>query len=185
MFASSFCTLPRRSQHFTAGRWKREREETMSFGGCPLSCGSIYITPENWLVVEVTISFPPRATWVPFLQPAISVVGFMGTGGSEEKGQVDTKERGTKWGEKKKKGEILVPRYRRGPRPSRLFVIVICITMDETRVMGSWDLPGEHDEEVGERNPLCSALRKRHASAFDQCLRYRRSHCNIIRVERK
>lgn len=31
------------------------------------------------------------------------------------------------------------------PRPCRLFVIVICITMDETRIMGSWDLPGEHD----------------------------------------
>lgn len=54
-----------------------------------------------------------------------------------------------------------------GHDPCRLFVIVICITMDETWIMGSWDLPSEHDEKEGKRNPLCSVLCNRHASAFD------------------
>jgi len=90
-----------------------------------------------------------------------------------------------KRGEKKEE-EILVPRYRRGPRPCRLFVIVICITMDETRVMGSWDLPGEHDEEVGERDPLCSALCNRHANTFDRCSKCRFTlYNNIICVEKE
>lgn len=89
-------------------------------------------------------------------------------GESKEKGQVDAKEREAR----RRKKRLLFRDIRRGPRPYRLFVIVICITMDETRVMGSWDLPSEHDEEVGERNPLCSALCKRHASTFDQCSRY-------------
>lgn len=40
--------------------------------------------------------------------------------------------------------------------PCRLFVIVICITMDETWIMGSWDLPSEHDEKEGKKEPsLC------------------------------
>lgn len=154
MFSPSFYTLPCRSQHFTVGWRKREGGEggMMSFGGCPLSCGSIYITPENWVVVEVTISFPLRATWAFFLQRADSECPRI-RGATEFKGkEQDAKEREARWGEKKEE-EILVPWYRRGPRPCRLFVIVICITMDETRVMGSWDLPGEHDEEVEERGP--------------------------------
>lgn len=45
-----------------------------------------------------------------------------------------------------------------GHDPCRLFVIVICITMDETWIMGSWDLPSEHDEKEGKRNLLSSVL---------------------------
>lgn len=37
------------------------------------------------------------------------------------------------------------PAISSGLRPCRLFVIVICITMDETRIMGSQDLPGSRN----------------------------------------
>lgn len=40
-----------------------------------------------------------------------------------------------------------------GYDPCRLFVIVICITMDETWIMGSWDLRSEHDEKGGKKEP--------------------------------
>lgn len=132
-------------------------------------------------MVEVTISLPPRVTWVLSLSP--SILGSAGLEDSRKKGRWKGMARR---GERKKE-EILVPRYRRGPRPCRLFVIVICITMDETRVMGSWDLLGEHDVAVGEKGTLSvfGTPSKWHASAFYQCSRYRRSHCNNMCAVKK
>lgn len=130
---------------------------------CPAGAFTLHLKIDSW--PKSRFRFPPRvATWIPtllFLQPGSprekereeSVLGFPGLQDPKEKGQVDARERVARRRGEKKEEEILVPRYRGGPRPCRLFVIVICITMDETRVMGSWDLPGEHDGGGGRKGP--------------------------------
>ncbi|KAF7406038.1 hypothetical protein HZH68_005407 [Vespula germanica] len=56
------------------------------------------------------------------------------------------------WIEKENQSKLEDPRpaISLGHEPRRLFVIVICITMDETRIMGSSDLLGQPREGKNE-----------------------------------
>lgn len=167
----------------------------MSFGGCPLSYGSIYIISKSWLAVEVTIS---RFHFVPRTLPSFFLAGWFESvlekkrraNSSDcrirkERRRAGRRKREARKTEMEKEERFLFRDIEGGYDPCRLFVIVICITMDETWIMGSWDLRSEHDEKEGKRNPLCSALCNRHASAFDRYSKYCRSQFVMLYVKKK